>query len=324
MIKEVSAMKNQNGRSNSSYSLDVMLEAYMLERYSLRVAKATHDRCRNFLGGFVSFLKSRSASDVTEIRATHIREYLVSLRRRGLAESSVYGQALTVRAWLNWLVEMNQLEVSPMIRMQLPRVRTPRYEEQRQSAFLEEELKKLMASCDQKTAIGSRHYAIILCLLDTGLRVHELLSLNIGDIDFETGIAHPSGQSGRWLTVAFGTKTRQAILGMLDFRPEALPNDALFVGYQGHSCEPTGRLRAEGVQSLLHRLGKSAGVLPCSASRFRMTFLIHCIRSGMDLESLRLLMGYRSCDVFKRFLPLMDCDLVTAHREHGPADHMSL
>ena len=75
-----------------------------------------------------------------------------------------------------------------------------------------------------------------------------------------------------------------------------------------------------GLQTVLVRLGKRAGVKPCAPHRFRRTFALWCLRDGMDLHSLRLLMGHASLDILQRYLALAGEDVERAHRAHSPAD----
>jgi integrase/recombinase XerD len=71
---------------------------------------------------------------------------------------------------------------------------------------------------------------------------------------------------------------------------------------------------------LCKRLGEKAGVIPCYPHRFRRTFALWCLRDGMDLHSLRVLMGHSSLAVLQRYLALAGEDIERAHKLHSPVD----
>jgi len=70
------------------------------------------------------------------------------------------------------------------------------------------------------------------------------------------------------------------------------------------------------------RPGRAAGVRPCAPHRFRRTFALWCLRDGMDLHSLRLLMGHSNLTVLQRYLALASGDVERAHIAHSPVDNL--
>ena len=120
---------------------------------------------------------------------------------------------------------------------------------------------------------NDRDRAIVLTLLDSGVRASELLALDVGDLDTLTGALRVRLGKGRKQRVAFvGTQTRKAIARYLTDRGKVGPSEPLFVTLTGGT-----RLQFYGLQSLLHRLGRAAGVKPMGAHRFRRTFAIESL-----------------------------------------------
>jgi site-specific recombinase XerD len=179
----------------------------------------------------------------------------------------------------------------------------------------------LLAACDRHTVTGARNYALVLTLLDTGLRAAELCGLRVGDVNMRTGLTSVMGKGQKQRTVRVGSKARAAILRMLGFRQRARNGDPLWLGYHldGQGC---GALSKHGLQTMLRRLGARAEVMPCGAHRFRRTFALWCLRDGMDLHSLRMLMGHNSLAVLQRYLALAGEDLERAHIAHSPVDRL--
>jgi len=157
---------------------------------------------------------------------------------------------------------------------------------------------------------------MILTLLDTGLRAAEFCSLHVGDLDMRSGLCTVLGKGSKQRTVRMGAKARGAIVKMLGLRGEVSNDEPLWAGRGG---EPLG---IHGLQTMLHRLGRQVGVMPCAPHRLRRTFALWCLRDGMDLHSLRMLMGHSTLDVLQRYLALAGEDVERAHKAHSPADKL--
>jgi integrase/recombinase XerD len=160
-----------------------------------------------------------------------------------------------------------------------------------------------------------------LALLDSGLRASELVGLRVHSVDMRSGLMTVSRKGHKQRTVRFGAKTRQAILRYLARREEATLDSALWIAYKTDG-EERGPLTLRGFQMVFRNLGERAGVTPCHPHRFRRTFALWCLRDGMHLHSLRLLMGHSSLAVLQRYLALAGEDIERAHRLHSPVDNL--
>lgn len=297
--------------------LSAALEAFLLSRQAMRCTPKTLEHYAYTTGGFVAYLQNEGVRDVGDITPGHIRAYLVALERRGDKDTTQHAHARGIKTWLNWLVEEGDLELSPMRRVKMPRL------EQRVPApFSPEEVKRLLAGCDRRSARGTRDYALVLSLLDSGLRAGELVGLRIGDVDMRSGLCTVLGKGRKARQVRVGAKARGAIVRMLGHRPEAQVGDPLWAAYDALRGEVSGALSLSGLQSMLWRLGQRVGVTPCAPHRFRRTFALWCLRDGMDLHSLRLLMGHSDLTVLQRYLALAGEDIERAHAAHSPADRL--
>ena len=145
--------------------LDFALEGFMLSREAMRCTPKTLEHYQYTLGSFTKYLADQGVDDVAEITAHLIRAYLVGLQRRGLKDTTQHIHARGIRAWLNWLVLEGELETSPMKRVAMPRL-----EKRIPPPFTPQDVQTLLAACDRRTKLGARNYAMILTLLDTGLR----------------------------------------------------------------------------------------------------------------------------------------------------------
>ena len=295
--------------------LDLAVQHFLLAKEAERCTAKTLTHYRYGLSGFLFFLQQQHVSEVTAITPAHIRGYLLSLQRRGLKDTTQHAQARAIKAWLNWLVAEGELSQSPMRTVAMPRL-----EQRIPEPFTREEVHKLLAACDRRTAKGARDYALALVALDTGLRLAELASLKVGSIDMRTGLVTVMGKGRKQRQVVVGAKARAAVLKMLACT-DARPGDGLWPAFNLHG-ERVGTLTLHGVRLAIVRLGRRAGVHPCGPHRFRRTFALWSLRDGMDLHSLRLLMGHADLDVLQRYLKLAGEDVERAHRQHSPVDRL--
>ncbi len=209
------------------------------------------------------------------------------------------------------------MDESPMRHVAMPRL-----EKRIPAPFSPDDVRALLDACDRKTPKGSRDYALVLTLLDTGLRASELIGLHVGDVDMRSGLIVVMGKGQKQRQVIAGSKARAAILRMLAHRGPVEVGAPLWATFDLDSLEQQEGLTVHGLQTMLHRLGRRTGVMPCSPHRFRRTFALWCLRDGMDLHSLRMLMGHSDLAVLQRYLALVGEDLERAHKAHSPVDRL--
>lgn len=321
MLERLTLRPQPVGALGTTSPLRAALDAFLLSREAMRCTPKTLEHYRYTVGAFLTFLETQGARDVTAITARHIRAYLVGLQQRGVKDTTQHAHARGIKTWLKWLVAEGDLAANPMERVAMPRLdkRVP-------PPFTPDDVKALLGACDRHTPRGSRDYALVLTLLDTGLRASELLSLRVGDIDPRSGLCTIMGKGRKVRQVRVGAKARGAILRMMGYRQQSPSGAPLWVGYGVGYNDAQGRERAAltlaGLQTVLRRLGVRAGVTPCGPHRFRRTFALWCLRDGMDLHSLRLLMGHSDLTVLQRYLALAGEDVERAHAAHSPADRL--
>ncbi len=297
--------------------LQAALDAFLLSREAMRCSPKTLEHYEYTVGGFVEQLQALGVTEPAAITPHHVRAYLVTLQRRGLADTTQHAHARGIKTFLRWLEAEGDIDANPMRRVAMPRLdaRIP-------APFSPEDVRNLLAACDRQDPIGARDYALCLTLLDTGLRAAELVGLQVGSVDMRSGLCTVLGKGGKMRQVRVGAKARGAIIRMLGYRANASPGTPLWMGYTPGKTEAGDALSIHGLQTMLRRLGQRAGVEPCAPHRFRRTFALWCLRDGMDLHSLRMLMGHSSLAVLQRYLALAGEDVERAHKAHSPADKL--
>ncbi|MCO6450747.1 MAG: tyrosine-type recombinase/integrase [Caldilineales bacterium] len=283
-------------------------DSFLLDAEARRLTQASLRFYRQQIGYFLNYLQGQGVFESSELSAETIRAYLVSRQRRGLKDHSIHAAARAIRAFCNFLVREEVLQASPMAKVRMPRV-----SQQDLPAFTATDIDKLIATC-----YNPRDRAIVLFLIDTGCRAAEFITLNIGDVNLDSGeVRILEGKGRRSRTTYIGDKTRLHLQRYLCRRPRHRSDHPLWV-----SSDSGERLTRSGLRQLLQRLGERAEVEHCHPHTFRRTFALWSLRSGMNIYALQRLMGHSDLQVLRRYLPLAEDDLLEAHRQHGAVDHV--
>ena len=290
----------------SQTALNRCLEMFLLHQEASRSTPRTIQSYRETLTPFLEHLAERDITHPELITPTHIRRFFVSLEKRGLAGATIQKHARSIKAFCNFLVREEVLDDSPMRKVSMPKA-----DKQVKKPFTTDDIEALLAACDAGL-YRWRDRAIVLCLLDTGLRVSEFVSLTVGDVD-RSGMIKVMGKGRKERYVRVGANARKALLRYLSERGEAGPNESLWIGHQG-------AMTLSGVEKLLRRLGKRAGVSPSNPHRFRRTFATWSAAAGMDAHSLRFLLGHESLEIARRYVEMAKADIEEAHKRASPVD----
>ncbi len=232
-----------------------------------------------------------------------------------LSAFSVQGYARTIKAFWSWLLDESYISRNTMAGLKLPK--TPR---KIISTFSQEEIQKLLAGTDKKSSKGFRNFTMILLLLDTGIRLSELIGLQINDVDFLQSCLVINGKGNKERVVPFGTQVRRILRRyIMHFRPEpdSPRTGEVFLTDEGLPLKP------RAVQSMLIRLGKKARLsgTRLNPHRFRHTFAKNYLMNGGDIFSLQKILGHTSLEVVKIYVNLVTSDILQQHRKYSPVDN---
>jgi site-specific recombinase XerD len=289
-------------RTELTEYLNLWLETVALSSESRHTVNAY----RKVLRPFLDYLEAQGVSSIHAIQPAHIRAYLLRRKAQGISQYTLAKDYRHLHAFMNWLVKEGFLETNPCAKVQRPKA--PPKAKPIPTA---EELEKLFRACEGTHWLRKRDRALLLTALDTGLRASELLSLTVADAQQECLTVR--GKGGKQRAVFLSPQTRLALKHYLAACPFPLSESSpLWWG-------KAGALQLSGLCEAVERIGKRAGV-KLSPHALRRCFAILCLRNGLDLERLRLLMGHSSYGVLQHYLPLAQADLQQAHREHSPVN----
>jgi len=247
-------------------------------RYTVR--NYTHD-----LLDFFSYLKSREVASLNEVNKQVLRGYLSQLVKDDFAKVSISRKLSAIRSFYRYLLREKLVAVSPVAATSSPKL------DKRLPDFLTpEETVRLLEAPDLATPQGQRDRALMELLYASGLRVSELVSLDLGQINLNTGEIRVWGKGAKERMVLMGKPATMALSAYLSHgRPRLLAkkNNALFVNRDG------GRLTERSIQRTLTKYSRIAGISKrVHPHMLRHTFATHLLDGGADLRVVQELLGH--------------------------------
>jgi integrase/recombinase XerC/integrase/recombinase XerD len=222
---------------------------------------------------------------------------------------------VNLRTLFRFLVEEEAIEESPLETMRPPIARRDQIQ-----PFTRQQVEALLQAA-KKSRHSLRDQAIVLLLLDSGVRASELCSLKTQDLDMQGRFCRVLGKGNKRRSLYFGRATTKAIWKYLREEPrDSL--DPLFMSDRGTRAGEG--LTRSGLQQIIERLGKAAEVKSarCSPHTFRHTFAIEFLRAGGNVFSLKEMLGHTSLTMVNRYVALAESDIENQHRQFSPADRL--
>lgn len=229
-----------------------------------------------------------------------------------VSATTVRNYVRDLKAFGSWLEREGYAAENPLLR-----VRKPKADEVPPEPFTQAELDAIFGAFDLTDAFQLRDYVILHTLWDTGMRVGELVSRTLHDVDLKTcEIRIDHAKWGKWRDIGFGKQTQKFLSRYATLcRPEpAIEGDThFFLSVDGYP------LTVGAVEQICQRLSRRIRIR-VHPHRFRHTFAVGMLRNGTDIRTLQKLMGHASIQILLRYLNLGDDEAIEAHRVNSPAD----
>ena len=284
-------VKTINNLSNDNY-LSMFLNAKKIEGCSERTLAYYKTTVEKLLDGVNDPIRKVTTDD--------IREYLANYQCiNNCSKTTIDNIRRNISSFFTWLEEEDYIIKSPMRRIH--KIKTTKTVKE---VISDEEIEKMRDKCQ-----SLRDLAIIDLLYSTGIRIGELVRLNIDDIDFEERECIVFGKGDKERRVYFDTKTKIHLMGYINSRSDA--NPALFVTLDA----PYDRLRISGVEIRLRRLGRELGINKVHPHKFRRTMATRAIDKGMPIEQVQRLLGHSQIDTTMHYAIVNQTNVKVSHRK---------
>jgi integrase/recombinase XerC len=244
------------------------------------------------LRNLMAFARDRGITDLSEVRLSDLRSWLAHQAENGAARSTIARRAASARAFLRWATRTGVIAADPALRLVAPHRLTtlPGVLKQDEVSAL---LDVAAVAADDQDALHLRDRAMLELLYASGIRVGELVGLDIDDVDFGSNLVRVMGKGVKERTVPFGGPAATALQGWLQLgRGQVVTagsGPALFLGRRG------GRVDPRQVRSRVHQLMQHVPDAPdVGPHGLRHSAASHLLEGGADLRAVQEILGHAS------------------------------
>jgi integrase/recombinase XerD len=234
---------------------------------------------------FISFLKQKGINTIDKVNKQTLIDYILELKEQKKAPATISRNRAAIKSFLSFLINEGLITQNPSENLESPRLsrRLPK-------VLTMEQIESLLNMPRIKTTIGLRDRAMLEVLYASGLRVSELVSLNLGDLEQDRGFVRCMGKGSKERIVPLGSMAiyylnlyiEQARVKLVK-RPGEM---ALFVNNLGN------RLTRQGLWKIIKKYAKNAGVSDITPHTLRHTFATHLLENGADLRAVQEMLGH--------------------------------
>jgi integrase/recombinase XerC len=276
---------------------------------SLNTIAAYRDDLESFAGFLCNdyFTLARDQLDLRRVDHLAVRSYLAHLARRSLRRSSIARHLSALRSFFKYLMREGIGEANPA-----RGISTPKAEKHLPSVLQTSEIALLLEQPDLATPLGVRDRAWLELLYGSGLRIGELVGINVEDIELRARLVKVRGKGSKERIVPFGSKAEEAVRAWMAIR-DAPDEHALFTNHRG------GRITARSVRRLFDRYVRGAALRAgVSPHTLRHSFATHLLNAGADLRGIQELLGHASLSTTQKYTHLNDWQLIEVYRKAHP------
>ncbi|OEF97231.1 site-specific tyrosine recombinase XerD [Vulcanibacillus modesticaldus] len=289
--------------------IDQFIHYLMVEK---GLAQNTIESYRRDLISYRLFLKKIGNIPIQETNRSHIIAYLLELKNKGRATSTVSRNLAAIRAFYQYLLRDRYIIKDPSQNLESPKIdkRLPK-------VLSIEQVDNLLKMPDTNTIAGLRDKAMLELLYATGIRVSELVSLNIEDVNLNMGFIKCIGKGSKERIVPLGELAISSIGRYLDYgRVKLVSNrtdSALFLNQHGK------RLTRQGFWKILKKYVKMASIdVDITPHTLRHSFATHLLENGADLRSVQEMLGHADISTTQIYTHLTKARLKEVYSKTHP------
>jgi integrase/recombinase XerC len=255
---------------------------------------------------------ARAALQPSQLDRAALRSFLAELHRRGLSRASAARKLVAARSFLRYLRREGAIEDDPGAL-----VRAPKREVRMPAHLSEREMEALLAAPPADTPLGRRDRAILELFYASGLRLSELVGVDVADVNLSGQVVRVLGKGRKERLVPFNGATVSALRKYLADRATLVPRgqkaDPMFVNYRG------GRLTVRSVDRLVRKyVAATSARMGISPHALRHSFATHLLQRGADLRVIQELLGHARLSTTQRYTHVNAAQLVEVYRKSHP------
>lgn len=285
---------------NEAAKTDIANDEFLKMFLAAKRIEGCSDRTISYYQTTVKHLLSQTENSVRKITTEEMREYLSNYQKRNdCSNVTIDNVRRNISSFFSWLEEEDYILKSPMRRIHKIKTKTVV-----KSTISDEGIELLRDNCKEK-----RDLAIIDLLYSTGIRVGELVNLNIEDIDLEGRECVVYGKGDKERRVYFDAKAKVHLKEYIETRRDN--NEALFVTLDA----PHDRLKTSGVEIRLRKLGRELNLERIHPHKFRRSMATRAIDKGMPIEQVQKILGHSQIDTTMQYAMVNQNNVKSAHQK---------
>ena len=292
-IMKTDDLKHQEELDGNKRMIEAFISSKQIEGCSDRTIKYYKEIIDKFNDSFDKSIK--------KITTEEIRSYLSNYKEMSTCGSTTIDNIRRVlSSFFSWLEDEDYIIKSPIRRIH--RIKTPTTVKE---VLTDENLEKLRDECE-----NIRDLSLIELLISTGMRVGELVNLNISNLNFEDRSCIVLGKGNKEREVYFDAKTKLHLKEYISKRNDT--NDALFVSLR----EPHQRLSISGIELIVRNLGVNTNINKVHPHKFRRTLATMAIDKGMPVEQVQKLLGHVKIETTMHYAMVNQSNVKISHRKY--------
>lgn len=285
---------------NTPEKAEISNEDYLKMFLDAKKIEGCSDRTIDYYSKTISHMIGRTDQSVRKITTEDMREYLADYQKiNNCSNVTVNNIRRNISSFFSWLEEEDYILKSPMKRIH--KIKTKKVVK---TVISDEAIEKLRDNC-----LECRDLAIIDLLYSTGMRVGELVNLNVDDIDLERRECVVYGKGGKERRVYFDAKAKVHLKEYISSRTDT--SAALFVTLNA----PHKRLMISGVEIRMRELGRSVDLDRIHPHKFRRTMATRAIDKGMPIEQVQKILGHSQIDTTMQYAMVNQTNVKNSHQK---------
>ena len=300
-MKKLQEVILRNFSENEAVKTNIPNEEFLKMFLAAKRIEGCSERTIKYYRMTIQNLLSVVETNVRKITTEEIREYLSDYQKiNNCSNVTIDNVRRNISSFFSWLEEEDYILKSPMKRIHKIKTKTVV-----KNTISDEGIEKLRDHCRER-----RDLAIIDLLYSTGIRVGELVNLNIDDIDLEGRECVVYGKGGKERRVYFDAKAKVHLKEYIENRCDN--NEALFVTLDA----PYDRLKISGVEIRLRNLGRQLNLEKIHPHKFRRSMATRAIDKGMPIEQVQKILGHSQIDTTMQYAMVNQNNVKTAHQKY--------
>lgn len=312
-ISQPSETFEYNAQQDDSF--DECIEAFLRYLIANQRSDYTVKYYRNNLRSLEATLRSQGYPTrlkrlTSDILSEGYLEYAKEVKR--LKRASIQANLRAFRTFFNWAVKKGITEKSPMEGIVIGKAKIAGIE-----TFNNEQIHSLLTQPNLETFVGLRDYTIMVVLLETGVRLRELVDIKVPEVRFADSQILIHGKNGDDRLVPIQDKAKKALRAYIRVRGKT-DSDWLFLTHDD------GKMSRKAVQDRLSKYGRMAMIdnVRCSPHTFRHTFAKMSVRNGANIFELQKILGHQTMDMVRTYVNLFSTEVTEAHKRFSPLENL--